>query len=166
MTAPGIRNPTAGVGDGDNQGTPLWLWKLLDREFEFDGDMFANKDNALHENYRTASAPYETSPSEGLVWYANPPYSRHGILGATATVLRAQKAGNTVVMLARLEPGAEWFETIHKFADECRLLDTRLRFRGQAHSYNFPCCVSVFNPAPFGMNPNCRFWFWRVSQFR
>lgn len=162
---PGITNPTAGVGDGDNQGTPLWLFRLLDAEFRFTGDMFANDANALCKWYHTAENPWQPCASiRGRSWFANPPYSRARIGPAMDTVRAAQAEGSTVVTLTRLEPGAKWFRVNRNHAQELRMLDCRLRFRGQSHSYNFPCCVSVFRP---GVSPSPLHSFvWQVAEHR
>lgn len=164
-SAPGITNPTAGVGDGDNQGTPLWLFDLLNAEFRFSGDMFANAENALCSVFHTEADPWRPGATIRLSsWFANPPYSRKLIGPAMDTVRAAQAEGATVVTLTRLEPGAAWFAVIRAYAQELRLLDCRLRFRGQACSYNFPCCVAVFRPGV--TRPPLNTFVWQVAEHR
>lgn len=162
---PASVDEAAGVGDGDEQGTPTWLLQLLRLEFDFTHDLFASHLNAVALRYFTRDNPAgEQMIGEhargGWTCFANPPYSRRelpnlangkpgndgaNILDAMHVCARVAE-WSTVVTLTRLEPGAEWFRVIRDNASEIRLLDCRLRFRGQPNLYNFPTCVAVWRP--------------------
>lgn len=161
---PGKRNPTAGCGTGDEQGTPLWLFDLLNREFRFDCDMFASHQNALCSTYHTITHQWHTH-SPGRVLWANVPFGTGTVGPAMEAVARAALAGRTVVALHRDEPGAKWHQCVWDHAHESRRLDVRLKFRGQRDSYNFPCSVSVFRGgARWASHPLIDIW--RVSAHR
>lgn len=153
--------PTKNVGEGDRQGTPLWLYNLLRKEFRFDGDMFADHGNALSPRYWTLESPIVPSAFNGvgLTLFANPPYSRGNIRAAAETVRDVANWGNTVVGLTRLEPTAKWWSILRPICSEVRLLDTRLTFRGQSQVYNFPCMVWVACP-PYLRRNEPHVWFW------
>lgn len=160
---PGHLNPTAGCGTGDEQGTPLWLFNLLDAEFGFDCDMFASHQNALCSTYHTITHRWHAS-SPGRVLWANPPYSRRAICRAMADVYEAAILGRTVVTLTRLEVGADWWAAIDAAASEVRLLEARPKFRGQSNSYNFPCAIAVFRGVRIAPVPH--YYPWKVRQHR
>ena len=164
---PGYKTPTADVGDGDNQGTPLWLFNLLREEWLFSGgDLFAAHGNALLGRYWTEDRPIITRDFEnaGLTFWANPPYSRGNIRAAAETVRELTELGNRVVGLTRAEPTAEWWwRTLRPACAEVRLLDTRLTFRGQPNLYNFPCWVWVAVP-PMQRRGEPHVWFWDASE--
>ena len=79
------------------------------------------------------------------VYWMNPPYSRGAIDASMAGAKLLNIMGKTVVCLVRLDPTTDWFQAyIHGDAEEVRMLNKRVRFKGAEHSYNFPCCVAVY----------------------
>lgn len=161
--APASLDPRAGCGKGDEQGTPIWLYELLHAEFGFDCDMFSSHENALCSTYHTIDRPWDAT-SPGSVLWSNPPYSRGAITAAMAAVREAALQGETVVTLTRLEPGADWWKPIDELAQEVRLLDVRLKFRGQTDSYNFPCAIGVFRGQRRAPWPH--YYPWHVRKHR
>lgn len=163
---PAFATPHRHVGEGDRQGTPLWLYRLLREEFRFDGgDLFADHGNAMSVRYWTIESSILTHVFEnhGATFWANPPYSR-GNIGAAARVIKhLADIGNTVVGLTRAEPTAKWWHTLRPVCSEVRLLDTRLTFRGQDSLYNFPCWVWVAVP-PVQRPTEPHVWFWDAKK--
>lgn len=158
--------PNEDVGEGDKQGTPLWLFKLLRDEFWFPGgDLFADHGNALLPTYWTLESPIDVDAYRdlGYTFFANPPYSRGNITAAANTCRALADNGNRVVGLTRAEPTARWWRILRPACAEVRLLDTRLVFRGQEGLYNFPCWVWVAVP-PTQRRGHPSVWFWDAAE--
>lgn len=157
--------PNENVGEGDNQGTPLWLFKLLKDEFLFAGDLFAAHGNAVHATYWTEDSPIDVDAygDLGITFFANPPYSRGNITTAASTCRALADNGNRVVGLTRAEPTARWWRILRPACAEVRLLDTRLVFRGQKGLYPFPCWVWIAVP-PTQRRGHPSVWFWDAAE--
>ena len=123
------------------------LYKALNDEFDFDFDLCATAKNT--------KTPFFTSDVEEFVicadvnlydsYWMNPPYSRGNINKCMVAADTINGHGKTLVTLTRFDPTADWFKTcIDGVAAEVRMLEKRLRFKGADHSYNFPCCISVY----------------------
>lgn len=157
--------------DSNSWGTPLDLYNKLDEEFHFELDACASVDNHKHKNYITIEQDSLTVDwsQYGSVW-VNPPYSRGLIRPFMQYVNDMSEEGTCVVTLTRFDPSAKWFQhLVDGKADEVRMLDRRVKFVGQdgepLAAYNFPCCVSIYNPTKMvyqvpRMVTKYRVWGW------
>lgn len=110
-------------------GTPFWLYRQLNKEFNFTLDPCTTEDNPL------GTAKFYTPKENGLrqTWenervFCNPPYSQ-----ATQWVRKAYYSrAELVVFLIHAATCSKWF---HKYVyqkpnTEIRFLEGRLKFRG------------------------------------
>ena len=65
--------------------------------------------------------------------------------------------GATVVCLVRFVPTTDWFQRyVDGVASEVRMLNKKLKFRKTKDSYNFPCCVVVYD----GLTSETDYYLW------
>ena len=113
--------------------TPGWLYKQLDREFNFDFD------------------PCPANPTfDGLEiqWgdrnFVNPPYGREIIKWCEKATIEWMD-GALVVMLVPSRTDTQWWHRFIMNADEIRFIEGRLTFDGhKGKSAPFPSAVVVF----------------------
>lgn len=135
------------IPDSDSYGTPQNLWESLNKEFNFNLDAAASSQNHKCLNYfdKEANSLSKSWVDYGSVW-CNPPYSRGNIARFVEKGWRESLKGCCVVMLVRCDPSTNWFQDfVMDKADEVRFVDKRIKFIGGEGSYNFPCCIVVFN---------------------
>ena len=137
---------------GDSYGTPLWLYNLLNAEFCFAADMFADNANHLHQFYFSESAPYKPGDLDGYPFrtvFANPPYSAGNIGRSMALLVDLIPLAISSVALVRADSSTAWWQNyVDGVASEVRDLPLRLKFRGGEGVYNFPCCIVIYRPGP------------------
>ena len=128
--------------------TPPDLFNELDKEFNFECDLFANKENALHENYYT-----EENSAFNNKWYkrnfANPPYKTTIQNRFFKEALERTKEGCTTVALVPARTSTKRFHDYVFNQDnvEVRFLKGRIRFiqDGQVKApAQFPSCIIIF----------------------
>ena len=153
----------------DLWGTPLDLFMVLDREFNFDLDAAATHQDTLVPRFISPENDALKTPWTGNAVWCNPPYTQ-----LPAFIKRGYEQGieqqNTVVMLipAYTDP-RYWSEYVMR-AHEVRFLKGRLKFRdgmGTATmSARFPSVVVVYKHlvgATHGKAPNQFVWDWRAK---
>ena len=132
----------------DEWETPDDLYLALDKEFDFEFDLCAQAHNAKCLSWSSNVSEFAVCTDTSLYdsYWMNPPYSRKNIdscMGAADWIAGENK---TVVCLVRFDPSTSWFQNIvDGRAAEVRMLDRRVKFKGAASAYNFPCCVVVFD---------------------
>lgn len=143
----------------DQYLTPLWLFDLLNLEFNFDLDVAATDENTLCDYWFTEEHDGLIQPWWGNVW-CNFPYS-----SAADWVKKAYseaKAGNcTAVLLMPARTDTKYFFDYCRWG-EVRFLPSRLKFEhenGVKNSAPFPSCIVVFHK---GMDREPTSWFWEV----
>lgn len=159
----------------DQWGTPSELYGVLRDEFHFQSDLCASYDNFKEftwtDNIQSAVDMLYLCPHDIVLSYPfwmNPPYSRGNINHCMeqATRLARHERTPVIVTLTRFDPTASWFkEYIDGIADEVRMLARRVKFEGATDSYNFPCCVSLYNtdsqPIWFAGQTYYHIWDWK-----
>ena len=111
--------------------TPKEIFSALDKEFDFDLDVCANKDNHLCIDYYTE----ETSALilewnyfyRGATCFLNPPYSQTALFMERAAQ-QAKQHNITVVSLVNSNTDVKWFSDAVSTANEVRLLTGRVAF--------------------------------------
>lgn len=121
--------------------TPQDFFDTLDKEFNFNLDVCATKENAKCKDYYTKEDDGLIRSWHGTVW-CNPPYGRE--IGKW--VQRASEVGATVVMLIPARTDTRYFhDYIYNKSDvEIRFLKGRLKFGGHENSAPFPSMVIIF----------------------
>jgi len=163
----------------DEWETPQWLFDELNKEFKFDCDAAANKNNALckwylGEDYTGAKENsiiidwLHTLFQDGLtqnyckVFFLNPPYSKIGAFMKKA--YEESLRGAIVVCLIPCRTDTRyWHEYVMK-AHEIRLIKGRLKFVNKSlPSYRsdgdfkvspapFPSCIVIFDHNKYDKN--------------
>tara|TARA_Y100000004_G_scaffold14032_1_gene14966 strand:- start:7462 stop:7968 length:507 start_codon:yes stop_codon:yes gene_type:complete len=125
--------------------TPKRLYDRLNREFGFELDAAASKQNALCDRYYTEEddALNLSWESPGAVWL-NPPYGR--VIGKwmEKAVCEANK-GSRIVSLVPARTDTLWWHESAMKASEVRLVKGRVRFVGASHGAPFPSAILVFD---------------------
>jgi len=148
---------------GDNWETPDELYQVLNKEFNFQFDLCASKDNTKCpewsddiESFAISEQVYDFSR-----YWMNPPYSRKNIDNAIESATIVKGRGSMVVCLVRFDPTADWFKRyVDGVASEVRMLDRRVKFKGAPSAYNFPCCIPIYTPYK-SFYTNYYSWGWK-----
>ena len=136
----------------DDWETPDELFNQLDKEFDFDVDLAATKENAKCDFF---ISPEEDAFKQnwnminGMIYsrlkaWLNPPYGK-GIIKWLEKCLEESAKGLTIVVLLPARTDTKWF---HKFAKltEIRFLPGRLTFKGAPAPAPFPSLLMIFRP--------------------
>lgn len=119
--------------------TPQALFDELNKEFGFELDACAIKENAKCDRYFTPEIDGLKQEWSGTVW-CNPPYGRQ--IGKW--VKKAAESNATVVMLVPSRTDTAWFHDYIYGKAEIRFIRKRLRFGGSKENAPFPSMVVVF----------------------
>lgn len=123
--------------------TPQDFFNILDKEFMFDIDVCATKENSKCKRwYEIRDNGLSKSWNDHRVW-CNPPYGRE--IGKW--VKKASEAtGGVVVMLIPARTDTKYFhEYIYQKPNvEIRFIKGRLKFGGHSNSAPFPSMVVIF----------------------
>lgn len=128
--------------------TPDQLFYFLDKEFHFDLDVCATRENTKCANF---ISPEQDALSFGGVWvgvcWCNPPYGNE-LAKWLWRAHESAKAGSTVVCLIPARTDTSWWhETVMPFAAEIRFLRGRLSFDNRRRGRcPFPSAIVVFRP--------------------
>ena len=131
----------------DLWSTPQDFFDKLDKEFHFDFDVCATKENAKCACYYT-----EEDDSLNNYWHAepvrtlwmNPPYGR--TIGLwVKKAWETSQMGDTVVCLLPARTDTSWWHD-YCMKGEIRFIRGRLKFGGLKNSAPFPSAVVVFRP--------------------
>jgi len=140
------------------------LYKKLDDEFGFEFDLCANESNTKCANWTSDVADwYPTIDTRNYSRYwMNPPYSRGNINKCMSAAVGLSEFGKIIVCLVRFDPTATWFKDfVDGVAKEVRMLDRRCRFKNAGASYNFPCCVVVYDSDErISRRPPTEYYLW------
>lgn len=138
--------------------TPLWLFELLDREFDFDLDAAATDENTLCDKWFTAEEDGLKQDWFGNV-FLNFPYNRANLWVAKAYNEVVAGKAKTVVLLAASRTDTKWFWEYIRHG-EVRLLKGRLKFDhqdGAKYAAPFPSCVCILSKETL-QNPKTIYW--------
>lgn len=143
--------------DSDSYGTPDIVFNWLNKVFNFDVDAFASHTNAKCDRYYTK----DNSALSAKKWnfrrggrltkvFMNPPYSRTNIYNCMQKAYEESLKGCIVVAIVRDDPSTRWYqEFIHGKAYKVIRLKERVKFIGGKDTYNFPCCVVLYDLTGF-----------------
>ena len=132
----------------DNWETPQWLFDELNKEFGFDLDAAASKENAkckkfmsnslLRDWYNPISRKYRV-----LTVWLNPPYGKE-IICFIEKAYKEHKKGATLVALLPARTDTRWFHDYIMGKAEIRFLKGRLKFGNAKNSAPFPSMIVIF----------------------
>lgn len=128
--------------------TPAEIFRMLDREFNFNLDPCATKENAKCETFYTLEDDGLKQDWGGHRVFVNPPYGNEIRNWVKKAYEESKKHKTTVVMLIPARTDTKyWHEYIFEHAKEIRFMEGRIKFRnGEAknNSAPFPSAVVVF----------------------
>lgn len=125
-------------------GTPQGVFDVLDREFNFNLDPCATKQNAKCKKYFTLEDDGLSQTWSGSV-FMNPPYGR--VIGHwVQKAFEASQGGATVVCLLPARTDTRWWHDYIMQSKDIRFIRGRLRFGDGEGRATFPSCVVVFRP--------------------
>lgn len=131
------------ASNSDEWETPQKLFDELDKEFHFQLDPCATKENAKCESYYTGiDNGLELSWYWARAVFMNPPYGRK-IYTWVRKAYRESKRGTTVVCLLPARTDTKWFHD-YCLRGEIRFIKGRLKFSGQKNSAPFPSMIVIF----------------------
>ena len=132
-------------------GTPLWLYDLMDEEYNFDLDVCANEQNHKCDRYYNEK---DNALDPDIRWnatsFCNPPYGRNTI---GPWIQKAQEEGiinrckyplPKIVCLIPARTDTIWWHTWCLKAQEIRFIKGRIKFIGGKHSATFPSAIIIF----------------------
>lgn len=131
--------------DSDEWETPQWLFDKLNKEFNFNLDLAATKENAKTSMFCSKENSGLTGIFRGNfnIW-CNPPYS--DIKNWCKRCYELSNDVNIVVMLVPARTDTKWF---HEFCYnqknvEIRFIKGRLKFGESKNSAPFPSMIVIF----------------------
>lgn len=129
--------------------TPLSLFRLLNREFNFKYDLCPMDGAAIAEPLLPLDDALRSSLwAPGHAVWMNPPYGRH-IGDWLEKAYREASRGTSVVALIPARTDTSWWHDYCMRADEIRFLRGRLRFDGpKAGRCPFPSAIVIFRAKP------------------
>lgn len=127
----------------DLWSTPQYLFDILDKEFNFNLDVCADKDNAKCDKYFDKAQDGLQQEWTGTVWM-NPPYGRE-IGRWIKKAYDSYKNNNaTVVCLLPSRTDTKWWHD-YCMNGETRFIKGRLKFGKSKNSAPFPSCIVIFS---------------------
>lgn len=135
----------------DEWQTPQWLFDELNKEFNFTGDLCAQKDNAKCKWF-TNDIFWANQWPDKQSYFMNPPYSKPKMFIEKAWEI-AFKFHNNVVMVLKCDTSTSWWGIFWDYLNhkpkenvEIRFLSKRLRFvrhDKKLDNANFPSCIVI-----------------------
>lgn len=133
--------------------TPQELYDLLDRDFRFDMDAAATRENT--------KAP--VCPRDGLLqqWfgrvYLNPPYGRE-IGKWMLRVLEERWVTELIVALLPSRTDTRWWHEVVMKADRIYFIKGRLKFSNHKNSAPFPSAIAIWKGRHYIPDDNIEKW--------
>lgn len=127
--------------------TPQDFFNKLNKEFNFDVDVCATKENAKCKKFYTLEENGLQQTWTGTCWM-NPPYGRE----ISKWVKKASESKATVVCLLPARTDTRWFHEYIYNKAEIRFIKGRLRFGNSNNSAPFPSMVVIFRKNYFVSN--------------
>jgi site-specific DNA-methyltransferase (adenine-specific) len=123
--------------------TPQKFFDELDREFHFELDVCATKENAKCERFYTKEDNAWKQEWASINWM-NPPYGREIYTWVRKASMHAKKDKQTTVALLPARTDTRWFHDFIYNQCEIRFIKGRLKFGDSKNSAPFPSMVVVF----------------------
>jgi phage N-6-adenine-methyltransferase len=140
----------------DEWRTPQWLFDELNKEFNFDTDVCATKDNAKCPRF-LKDALINTEWAGIDKAFMNPPYSNPFPFVNMAYI--QSKYGRTIVCLLKVDTSTKWWSVFWDYQKHCpkssvevRFLPKRIKFEppmryeGKVTTPAFPSCIVIMRP--------------------
>ncbi|WP_193793318.1 phage N-6-adenine-methyltransferase [Clostridium botulinum] len=129
----------------DLWATPQDFFDKLNKEFNFDLDPCATKENAKCSKYFTKEIDGLKQDWGGYKVFCNPPYGREISKWVEKAYKESKKENTTVVMLIPARTDTKYFHSyIYHKAKEIRFIKGRLKFGNAKNSAPFPSMVVIF----------------------
>lgn len=132
--------------NSDEWATPDDVFQELDKEFSFNLDPCATKDNHKCDKYYTMSENGLSQSWGGYRVFCNPPYSKIG-LWVEKAYREAQKDNTIVVLLIPARTDTRYFHRYIYHRSEVRFIKGRLKFNKSKNSAPFPSMIVIFRAA-------------------
>jgi site-specific DNA-methyltransferase (adenine-specific) len=134
------------TSESDTWGTPLGFYLKLDKEFNFQIDLCADKTNYKHEVYYTIEDDSLSQSWDDIIGYCNPPYGSK----IDEWVKKGATAKNSIiVMLIPARTDTNYWHDYVIHAKEIRFIKGRLKFEDKYRlpykSSPFPSAVVIFD---------------------
>ena len=136
----------------DMWATPQNFFDELNREFKFNTDVCATKENAKCPIYFTPKEDGLRQEWKGVCWM-NPPYGRQ-IGKWVKKAYKSALGGSTVVCLVPARTDTRWFQDYCLKAlrgNGIRFVRGRLHFNDSKQGAPFPSAVVIFSPETLGV---------------
>ena len=128
----------------DSWATPQDFFDKLNKQFHFDIDVCASKDNAKCKKYFTIKDDGLSQEWRGVCWM-NPPYGRE-ISKWIKKAYESSKENNTIVVcLVPSRTDTKWWHNYVMKSSLIWFIKGRLKFNGHKNSAPFPSAVIIFN---------------------
>lgn len=124
--------------------TPSDFFQELDREFRFDLDPCATKENAKCADYFTKEQDGLAQNWGGRRVFCNPPYGRELPKWVRKCYEESRKGALVVMLIPARTDTAYFHDYIYHKAREVRFIRGRLHFNGHENAAPFPSMVVIF----------------------
>lgn len=123
--------------------TPQWLFDELDKEFNFNLDVCATKENTKCDDWFSKKEDSLDISWLGHICWMNPPYGREISKWIEKAYNESLKGVTVVCLLPARTDTRYWHNYIMK-AHEIRFIKGRLKFNDSKNSAPFPSCIVIF----------------------
>lgn len=123
--------------------TPQFLFDILDKEWKFELDVCASRENAKCKDFFTVQEDGLTRSWKGKRCFMNPPYGRQISHWVKKAWTEAQ-SGTLVVALLPARTDTNWWYS-YCLNSEIRFIKGRLKFGGVQNSAPFPSAIVIFS---------------------
>lgn len=137
-------NPVHCLSTTDNWATPQYVFDELDKEFCFDLDPCASKENAKCAKFFTVKEDGLSKDWGGYRVFCNPPYGSVIKYWVKKCYEESRKPDTTVVMLIPARTDTSYFHDYIYHKAEIRFIRGRLRFGNATENAPFPSMVVIF----------------------
>lgn len=127
--------------------TPQDFFDKLDKEFMFDLDVCATRENAKCKRWYELRDDGLSKPWLGYRIWMNPPYGREigkWVKKAHDTIMGGVRNHGLVVCLLPARTDTKWFHEYILNKAEIRFIKGRLKFGGSKNSAPFPSMLVIF----------------------
>lgn len=145
----GFKNSRLNTGmfssSSDEWETPLYVFDILKKEFNFQIDVCATPENTKCKEYFTKEVDGLTQEWSPYRCWMNPPYGKN-IKQWMRKAFNESKKGALVVCLIPARTDTKWWHEFAMKSAEIRFIEGRLCFGNGKQSAPFPSCVVIFYP--------------------
>jgi phage N-6-adenine-methyltransferase len=129
------------ISTGSERETPQRFFDELDREFHFERDVCASRENFKVTAFWDEGDDALKQEWKGVLWM-NPPYGR--VIGTWLKKAWESRATATTVCLIPARTDTQWWHQYVLQADELRFIKGRLKFQREKDGAPFPSAIVIF----------------------